>query len=72
LFYARGGVRRARCERIVDNERIPRDALEKFSRRIKKERREYKGRRRRTPFEIVQVVVVRGEVEGQQVTTSRG
>ena len=42
LFYARGGVRRARCERIVDNERIPRDALEKFSRRIKKERREYK------------------------------
>ena len=35
-------MRRARCERIVDNERIPRDTLEKFSRRIKKERREYK------------------------------
>ena len=34
-------MRRARCERIVDNESTSRDALEKFS-RIKQERGEYK------------------------------
>ena len=37
LFYARGGVRRARCERIVDNERIPRRIGKVLEDKTKKE-----------------------------------
>lgn len=44
-------------------------ADKKRNKRILRRKRRRRGR---TPFEIVQVVVVRGEVEGQQVTTSRG